>query len=95
MNDIRIGFGYDFHKLIEGDSLKLADVRIKSDYTVCAHSDGDIVLHALSDSIYGAIANGDIGTHFHQTTKILIFVVVKFYLMPIKCLRRLIITLAI
>ena len=40
MNDIRIGFGYDFHKLIEGDSLKLADVRIKSDYTVCAHSDG-------------------------------------------------------
>ena len=64
MNDIRIGFGYDFHKLIEGDSLKLADVRIKSDYTICAHSDGDIVLHALSDSIYGAIANGDIGTHF-------------------------------
>ena len=49
MNDIRIGFGYDFHKLIEGDSLKLADVRIKSDYTVHAHSAGDIVLQALSD----------------------------------------------
>ena len=69
MNDIRIGFGYDFHKLIKGDSLKLADVRIKSDYTVSAHSDGDIVLHALSDSIYGAIANGDIGTHFPSNDK--------------------------
>ena len=64
MNDIRIGFGYDFHKLIKGDSLKLADVKIKSNYTINAHSDGDIVLHALSDSIYGAIANGDIGVHF-------------------------------
>ena len=69
MNDIRIGFGYDFHKLIKGDSLKLANVRIKSDYTVSAHSDGDVVLHALSDSIYGAIANGDIGTHFPSNDK--------------------------
>ena len=69
MNDIRIGFGYDFHKLIKGESLKLADVRIKSNYAVSAHSDGDIVLHALSDSMYGAIANGDIGTHFPSNDK--------------------------
>ena len=69
MNDIRIGFGYDFHKLIKGDSLKLAGVIIKSNYSVSAHSDGDIVLHALSDSIYGAIANGDIGTHFPSNDK--------------------------
>ncbi len=69
MNDIRIGFGYDFHKLTKGDSLILADVKIKSKYTVDAHSDGDIVLHALSDSIYGAIARGDIGTHFPSNDK--------------------------
>ena len=64
MNDIRIGFGYDFHKLIKGESIGLAGVEIQSNYSVCAHSDGDIVFHALSDAIYGAIANGDIGTHF-------------------------------
>jgi len=64
MNDIRIGFGYDFHKLIKGKSIGLAGVEIQSNYSVSAHSDGDIVLHALSDAIYGAIADGDIGTHF-------------------------------
>ena len=47
MNDIRIGFGYDFHKLIEGDSLKLADVRIKSDYTVVL-----ILMVILSCTLY-------------------------------------------
>ena len=64
MNDIRIGFGYDLHKLIKGKSITLAGVKIESNYSVSAHSDGDIVLHALSDAIYGAIADGDIGTHF-------------------------------
>jgi len=64
MNDIRIGFGYDFHKLINGKSMSLAGVEIQSNYSVSAHSDGDIVFHALSDAIYGAIADGDIGTHF-------------------------------
>ena len=64
MNDIRIGFGYDLHKLIKGELITLAGVKIQSNYSVCAHSDGDIVLHALSDAIYGAIADGDIGTHF-------------------------------
>lgn len=64
MNDIRIGFGYDFHKLLKGEIITLATVEIKSNYTIDAHSDGDIVLHALSDAIYGAIADGDIGVHF-------------------------------
>ena len=64
MNDIRIGFGYDFHKLINGKSISLAGVEIQSNYSVSAHSDGDILLHALSDAIYGSIADGDIGTHF-------------------------------
>ena len=69
MNDIRIGFGYDFHKLIDGKSITLAGVQIKSNYSVSAHSDGDIVLHALSDAIYGSISDGDIGTHFPSTNE--------------------------
>ena len=64
MNDFKIGFGFDFHKLIKGNTIRLAGINIQSDYSVDAHSDGDIVFHALSDAIYGALAQGDIGTHF-------------------------------
>ena len=64
MNDFKIGFGFDFHKLIKGNAIRLAGVNIPSEYSVDAHSDGDIVFHALSDAIYGALAQGDIGTHF-------------------------------
>ena len=67
MNDFRVGFGFDFHKLIKGKSIRLAGINIPSNYSIEAHSDGDIVLHALSDAIYGAIAQGDIGTHFPST----------------------------
>ena len=64
MTNIRIGFGYDMHKLKSGNSIVLAGVAIDSKYTVEAHSDGDIVLHSLSDAIYGSLAEGDIGIHF-------------------------------
>ena len=64
MNDFKIGFGFDFHKLIKGNTIRLAGINIQSEYSVDAHSDGDIVFHALSDAIYGALAQGDIGTHF-------------------------------
>ena len=60
----RVGFGYDMHKLVEGSYIMLGGIRIDSNYTVVAHSDGDIVLHSLSDAIYGSLAAGDIGTHF-------------------------------
>ena len=60
----RVGFGYDMHKLVEGSYIMLGGMRINSNYTVVAHSDGDIVLHSLSDAIYGSLAAGDIGTHF-------------------------------
>ena len=60
----RVGFGYDMHKLEEGSYIMLGGIRINSNYTVVAHSDGDIVLHSLSDAIYGSLAAGDIGTHF-------------------------------
>ena len=66
---MRIGFGYDFHKLTKGTSIKLAGVEISSDYNIVAHSDGDIVLHALADSIYGSLAKGDIGVHFPSNNK--------------------------
>ena len=64
MSKIKIGFGFDLHKLCKGSSLTLAGVKIPSEYSIEAHSDGDIILHALSDAIYGSIANGDIGVHF-------------------------------
>ena len=60
----RVGFGYDMHKLEEGSYIMLGGIRIDSKHTVVAHSDGDIVLHSLSDAIYGSLAAGDIGTHF-------------------------------
>ena len=64
MNIIKIGFGYDLHRLCKGSALTLAGVSIPSEYSIDAHSDGDIILHALSDAIYGSLAHGDIGTHF-------------------------------
>ncbi len=64
MSKIKIGFGYDLHKLCKGSSLTLAGVTISSEYSIDAHSDGDIILHALSDAIYGSLAMGDIGIHF-------------------------------
>ena len=69
MSKTRIGFGYDMHKLHKGNSILLAGVEIASKYTTVAHSDGDIVLHSLSDAIYGSIAEGDIGVHFPSDSK--------------------------
>ena len=65
----RVGFGYDMHKLEEGNYIMLGGIRIDSNHTVVAHSDGDIVLHSLSDAIYGSLAAGDIGTHFPSNKK--------------------------
>ena len=64
MINTRIGLGYDMHQLEEGSYIILGGIRINSNYSVVAHSDGDIVLHCLSDAIYGSLAAGDIGTHF-------------------------------
>ena len=64
MINTRIGFGYDMHQLEEGSYIVLGGIRIDSNRAVVAHSDGDIVLHSLSDAIYGSLAAGDIGTHF-------------------------------
>ncbi|HLU13358.1 MAG TPA: 2-C-methyl-D-erythritol 2,4-cyclodiphosphate synthase [Arenimonas sp.] len=60
----RIGQGYDVHAFGEGDHVVLGGVRIPHERGVLAHSDGDVVIHALCDAILGALALGDIGRHF-------------------------------
>ena len=61
---MRIGNGFDVHAFGEGDHLMLGGVRIPFERGIVAHSDGDVAIHALCDAILGALALGDIGTHF-------------------------------
>lgn len=61
---MRIGQGYDVHAFGEGDHVTLGGVRVPHHRGLVAHSDGDVVIHALCDAILGALALGDIGTHF-------------------------------
>lgn len=63
-SSIRIGQGIDVHAFSVGDHLMLGGVRVPHDRGVEAHSDGDVVLHALCDAMLGALAMGDIGRHF-------------------------------
>ncbi len=62
--NIRIGQGIDVHAFGDGDHLMLGGVRVPHERGVLAHSDGDVVLHALCDAMLGALALGDIGRHF-------------------------------
>jgi 2-C-methyl-D-erythritol 2,4-cyclodiphosphate synthase len=64
---MRVGQGYDVHTFGPGDHVVLGGVRITHDAGVVAHSDGDVVLHALCDALLGALALGDIGVHFPDT----------------------------
>lgn len=64
---MRIGHGYDVHRFGEGDFITLGGVRIPHKFGLVAHSDGDVLLHALSDALLGACALGDIGKHFPDT----------------------------
>lgn len=64
MTEIRVGQGYDVHAFGEGDHVVLGGVRIPFERGVLAHSDGDVVIHALCDALLGALALGDIGVHF-------------------------------
>jgi len=64
---MRIGIGYDSHRLIEGRKLILGGVEIPAERGLIGHSDADVLLHALCDAILGAIGEGDIGGHFPDT----------------------------
>ncbi|MFH1078801.1 MAG: 2-C-methyl-D-erythritol 4-phosphate cytidylyltransferase [Pseudomonadota bacterium] len=64
---VRIGFGYDSHRLVEGRRLVLGGVEIPHDKGLSGHSDADVLVHAVCDAILGALAAGDIGRHFPDT----------------------------
>lgn len=65
--NIRIGHGYDVHQLTEGRDLIIGGVNIPHHKGLLGHSDADVLLHAISDSLLGALALGDIGKHFPDT----------------------------
>ena len=64
---MRIGMGYDVHKLVEGRKLIIGGVEIPHEKGLLGHSDADVLLHAISDALLGAAALGDIGKHFPDT----------------------------
>lgn len=64
---IRIGNGFDFHRIQEGKKMVLCGVEVEGNYEIIAHSDGDIILHTLVDAILGALALPDIGSYFPDT----------------------------
>ncbi len=64
---MRIGHGYDVHKLVEGRDLILGGVKIEHSLGLLGHSDADVLLHAVSDALLGAAGLGDIGKHFPDT----------------------------
>ncbi len=64
---MRIGHGYDVHRFCDGTFITLGGVQIPHKFGLLAHSDGDVLLHALSDALLGAAALGDIGKHFPDT----------------------------
>ena len=66
--DFRVGHGYDVHQLAEGLPLVLGGVKIPHTKGCVAHSDGDVLIHALCDALLGALSLGDIGQHFPDTS---------------------------
>ena len=64
---MRIGHGYDVHKLVKGRKLILGGVNVNHEFGLLGHSDADVLAHAIIDSLLGAAALGDIGTLFHDT----------------------------
>ena len=64
---MRIGHGYDVHRLVEGRDLILGGVKIDFELGLLGHSDADVLLHAVSDALLGAAGLGDIGRHFPDT----------------------------
>jgi 2-C-methyl-D-erythritol 2,4-cyclodiphosphate synthase len=67
MSPLRIGHGYDIHRLQAGGQLVLGGVVVANDVSPVAHSDGDVVIHAIADALLGALGLGDIGEHFPDT----------------------------
>lgn len=66
--DIRVGFGYDVHKLAEGRELWLGGIKLEHYLGTLGHSDADVLIHAICDALLGAAGLGDIGSHFPDTS---------------------------
>ncbi|MGE9515816.1 MAG: 2-C-methyl-D-erythritol 2,4-cyclodiphosphate synthase [Solitalea-like symbiont of Acarus siro] len=64
LDKIRIGFGFDTHRLEKGDGLFIGGISVKSPFSAIGHSDADVLLHAICDALLGAANLGDIGVHF-------------------------------
>jgi 2-C-methyl-D-erythritol 2,4-cyclodiphosphate synthase len=64
---VRVGLGYDAHRLVEGRPLRLGGIQIEHEKGALGHSDADVLLHAICDALLGAAALGDIGRHFPDT----------------------------
>ena len=64
---IRVGHGYDSHRFKNGDFILLGGVKIPSEKSIVAHSDGDILIHAICDALLGASGNGDLGKYFDNS----------------------------
>ena len=64
MIDVRLGNGFDVHAFAEGNEINLCGLKIPFSKKLLGHSDADVGLHAITDALYGAVASGDIGTHF-------------------------------
>lgn len=67
VNNLRIGIGYDVHKLVEGRDLIIGGVNIPHEKGLLGHSDADVLTHTVIDAIFGALAEGDLGKHFPDT----------------------------
>ena len=67
MTDLRIGYGYDVHRLVPGRALVLGGVTVPFEKGLLGHSDADVLTHAVMDALLGALALGDIGQHFPPT----------------------------
>ncbi|MCX7953616.1 MAG: 2-C-methyl-D-erythritol 2,4-cyclodiphosphate synthase [Bacteroidales bacterium] len=67
--NFRIGFGYDVHRITKGNYVVLGGVKIKTNFSVDAHSDGDVLIHAICDSLLGAANLRDIGYHFPNNSE--------------------------
>lgn len=63
----KIGFGNDIHRLVSGRPLIIGGVTVESDFGADGHSDADVLTHAITDAVFGALALGDIGSHFPNT----------------------------
>lgn len=81
---MRIGFGYDVHKLVEDRKLILGGVEMTFERGLLGHSDADVLVHAIMDSILGALALGDIGKHF-----LILIINIKTFQAYIFCLKSL------